>query len=263
MATTATPATMTTPAVTTSVGSTHPHPPPAAKSAPSPPSISGTVKADAPPTHTSSGAGAATAAAGAGAEDPSHVITVPSYSGNETPDTRTEAPPATASPSFWGSEKPIALTGTPLAAWFSYDSTHDTERRLLPDFFEGEASAASGSRGPDAYKYYRNTLVRRFRSGPGRRLTLTEARRGLVGDVGSIRRVFDFLEEWGLINYGALLPGSKQAKEKREEAAPQTGFPAGATAPKKLCTRCRTVCGLAYFICEKVICFALGFDLKP
>jgi SWI/SNF related-matrix-associated actin-dependent regulator of chromatin subfamily C len=172
-------------------------------------------------------------------------------------------PPATASPSFWGSEKPRALTGTPLAAWFSYDSTHDTERRLLPDFFEGEASAASGSRGPDAYKYYRNTLVRRFRSRPGRRLTLTEARRGLVGDVGSIRRVFDFLEEWGLINYGALLPGSKQAKEKREEAAPQTGFPAWATAPKKLCTRCRTVCGLAYFICEKVICFALGFDLKP
>jgi hypothetical protein len=162
-----------------------------------------------------------------------------------------------------GKLKPRTLTGIRLAAWFSYDSIHDTERRLLPDFFEGEASVASGSRGPDAYKYYRNTLVRRFRSWPGRRLTLTEARRGLVGDVGSIRRVFDFLEEWGLINYGALLPGSKQAKEKREEAAPQTGFPAGATAPKKLCTRCRTVCGLAYFICEKVICFALGFDLKP
>lgn len=103
--------------------------------------------------------------------------------------------------------------------------------------------------------------MRRFRSRPGQRLTLTEARRGLVGDIGSIRRVFDFLEEWGLINYGALPSGSKQAKEKREEAAQQTSLPAGATAPKKLCTRCRTVCGLAYFICEKVIDFSLQIDL--
>ncbi|KAK3156256.1 hypothetical protein QOZ80_2AG0104830 [Eleusine coracana subsp. coracana] len=215
MATTTT-ATMTTPAATVSFGSTHPHPPPAAKSAPSPSFGAGAVKSEAPPTPTSTGAGAAAAGTGAGAEDPSYIITVPSYS-----------------------------------AWFSYDSIHDTERRLLPDFFEGEAAAASGSRAPDAYKYYRNTLVRRFRSRPGRRLTLTEARRGLVGDVGSIRRVFDFLEEWGLINYGALPSGSKQAKEKREEAAQQLPLPSGATAPKKLCTRCRTVCGLAYFICEK------------
>ncbi|GJM90486.1 hypothetical protein PR202_ga06769 [Eleusine coracana subsp. coracana] len=164
MATTTT-ATMTTPAATVSFGSTHPHPPPAAKSAPSPSvqcgrrQVGGTS-----PTPTSTGAGAAAAGTGAGAEDPSYIITVPSYS-----------------------------------AWFSYDSIHDTERRLLPDFFEGEAAAASGSRGPDAYKYYRNTL----------------------------------------------------AKEKREEAAQQLPLPSGATAPKKLCTRCRTVCGLAYFICEK------------
>jgi SWI/SNF related-matrix-associated actin-dependent regulator of chromatin subfamily C len=72
--------------------------------------------------------------------------------------------------------------------------------------------------------------------------------------------VFDFLEEWGLINYGALPSGSKQAKEKREEAAPQSTLPSGATAPRKLCTGCRTVCGLAYFACEKVsfLNFGLG-----
>ena len=70
--------------------------------------------------------------------------------------------------------------------------------------------------------------------------------------------MFDFLEEWGLINYGALPSGSKQAKEKREEAAPQSALPsAGATAPRKLCTGCRTVCGLAYFACEKVNVFEL------
>ncbi|GJN19258.1 hypothetical protein PR202_gb06513 [Eleusine coracana subsp. coracana] len=250
MATTTT-ATMTTPAATVSFGSTHPHPPPAAKSAPSPPFSAGAVKSEAPPTPSSTGAGAAAAGTGAGAEDPSYIITVPSYSGNETPDTRTQPPSKLGRLLLLGKLDPITLTGIPIAAWFSYDSIHDTERRLLPDFFEGEAAAASGSRGPDAYKYYRNTLVRRFRSRPGRRLTLTEARRGLVGDVGSIRRVFDFLEEWGLINYGALPSGSKQAKEKREEAAQQLPLPSGATAPKKLCTRCRTVCGLAYFICEK------------
>jgi SWI/SNF related-matrix-associated actin-dependent regulator of chromatin subfamily C len=245
MATTTTTAMTTTPA-------THPHPPPAAKSAPSPPSTTGVVKSEAPPTLTSSGAGAAAAGTGSGAEDPSYTITVPSYSGKGTPESRTRHPRHCCA-LLLGKLKPRTLTGIPLAAWFSYDSIHDTERRLLPDFFEGEAAAASGSRGPDAYKYYRNTLVRMFRSRPGRRLTLTEARRGLVGDVGSIRRVFDFLEEWGLINYGALPSGSKQAKEKREEAAQQALLPAGATAPKKLCTRCRTVCGLAYFICEKVI----------
>ncbi|XP_062218450.1 SWI/SNF complex subunit SWI3B-like [Phragmites australis] len=199
-------------AATASFGPTPPRPPTAAPPAPPPPSTAGAVKSEVPPTPTSS---TATAAA-AGAEDPSHIITVPSYS-----------------------------------AWFSYDSIHDTERRLLPEFFEGEAAAASGCRGPGAYKYYRDNLVRRFRARPGRRLTLTEARRGLVGDVGSVRRVFDFLEEWGLINYGALPSGSKQAKEKREEAAPQSSLPSGATVPRKLCTGCRTVCGLAYFACEK------------
>lgn len=172
----------------------------------------GPVKSEAPPTPSSSTA----ITAAAGAEDPSYIITVPSYS-----------------------------------AWFSFDSIHDTERRLLPEFFVGEAAAASGCRGPHAYKYYRDSLIRRFRARPGRRLTLTEARRGLVGDVGSVRRVFDFLEEWGLINYGALPSGSKQAKEKREEAAQQSSLPSGAIAPRKLCTGCRTVCGLAYYACDK------------
>ncbi|RCV05067.1 hypothetical protein SETIT_1G051900v2 [Setaria italica] len=192
---------------------TAPHPRPAAPPASRAPSTLGPVKSEAPPAPSST---TSAAAAASGPEDPSYIITVPSYS-----------------------------------AWFSFDSIHDTERRLLPEFFEGEAAAASGCRGPGAYKYYRDTLIRRFRARPGRRLTLTEARRGLVGDVGSVRRVFDFLEEWGLINYGALPSGSKQAKEKREEAAPQPSLPSGATAPRKLCTGCRSVCGLAYYACDK------------
>uniref|UniRef100_A0A453NN81 SWIRM domain-containing protein n=1 Tax=Aegilops tauschii subsp. strangulata TaxID=200361 RepID=A0A453NN81_AEGTS len=182
-----------------------------------PPSTAGTLKTEIPPASSSAAIAAGVAAVGAAAEDSSHVITVPSYSG-----------------------------------WFSYDSISDTERRLLPEFFEGEVAAVSGSRGPEAYKYYRNTLVKRFRARPARRLTLTEARRGLIGDVGSVRRVFDFLEEWGLINHGAPPLGAKQGKDKREEATTsQSSLPAGPTTPKKLCVGCRSVCGSAYFTCEK------------
>lgn len=83
-----------------------------------------------------------------------------------------------------------------------------------------------------------------------------------MGDVGSVRRVFDFLEEWGLINYGALPSGSKQVKEKREEAAPQPSLPSGATAPRKLCTGCRSVCGLAYYACDKVSVLYCGLVYK-
>uniref|UniRef100_A0ACD5V6B7 Uncharacterized protein n=1 Tax=Avena sativa TaxID=4498 RepID=A0ACD5V6B7_AVESA len=182
-----------------------------------PPSTAGTVKAEIPPASVSTAPAAGVAAAGAATEDSSYIINVPRYS-----------------------------------AWFSYDSVSDTERRLMPEFFEGEVAAASGSRGPEAYKYYRDTLVKRFRARPARRLTLTEARRGLIGDVGSVRRVFDFLEEWGLINYGASAPGVKQGRDKREEVAvSQPSLPAGSTMSRKLCIGCRGVCGSAYFTCEK------------
>ncbi|XP_024318089.1 SWI/SNF complex subunit SWI3B isoform X1 [Brachypodium distachyon] len=213
---------MATPPAATATNSapTPPKPPYKAPPFSQPPSTAGAGKTETPAASTSTAAAAvvaAVAATGAAAEEPSYIITVPSYS-----------------------------------AWFSYDSVSDTERRLMPEFFQGEAAAASGSRGPEAYKYYRDTLVKRFRVRPERRLTLTEARRGLIGDIGSVRRVFDFLEEWGLINYGVSLPGVKQGRDKREEpVAPQSSLPAGVSAPKKLCIGCRTVCGQAYFTCEK------------
>uniref|UniRef100_A0A0D9YNN2 SWI/SNF complex subunit SWI3B n=1 Tax=Oryza glumipatula TaxID=40148 RepID=A0A0D9YNN2_9ORYZ len=215
-------------ATTATANSMPPAPPqPPSSGAPfsQPPSTAGTVKTEAPPPPSTSASSAASAAAPA---------------------------PAAAAAAAAAEESPCTITIPSYSAWFSYDSIHETERRLMPEFFEGEAAAASGSRGPEAYKYYRDTLVRRFRARPGRRLTLTEARRGLVGDVGSVRRVFDFLEEWGLINYGASPSGAKQGRDKKEEAAlSQSSLPIGATMPSKLCTGCRTVCGLAYFSCEK------------
>lgn len=103
------------------------------------------------------------------------------------------------------------------------------------------------------YKYYRDSIIRQFRAQPWRKLTFTEARRGLIGDVGSVRRVFDFLEEWGLINY---TPSAKP-KERREAAAAKEEEE-GETAerkegPKRLCTNCRSVCGLTCFTTDKVV----------
>ena len=45
----------------------------------------------------------------------------------------------------------------------------------------------------------------------GERLSFTRARRGLVGDVNSLQRVFDFLERWGLINWQPRIDAEKAA----------------------------------------------------
>ena len=45
----------------------------------------------------------------------------------------------------------------------------------------------------------------------GERLSFTKARRGLVGDVNSLQRVFDFLERWGLINWQPKIDAEKAA----------------------------------------------------
>lgn len=78
----ATTATTTAAAATTNFVPTQtpPHPRPAAPPALRAPSTLGPVKSEAPPTPSSSTA----AAAAAGAEDPSYIITVPSYSGKQT-----------------------------------------------------------------------------------------------------------------------------------------------------------------------------------
>ncbi|XP_078441625.1 SWITCH/sucrose nonfermenting 3A [Wolffia australiana] len=81
--------------------------------------------------------------------------------------------------------------------WFHWDEIHDTEKRELSEFFDG----SSASRNPRVYKEYRDFIINKYREDAGRRITLTEIRRSLVGDVGSIHRVFLFLDRWGLINF--------------------------------------------------------------
>lgn len=71
------------------------------------------------------------------------------------------------------------------------------ERRAVSEFFDQR----SVSKTPKIYKEYRDFIINKYRENPQRLLTFTEVRRMLIGDVNALRRVFDFLEHWGLINH--------------------------------------------------------------
>ncbi|XP_010913882.1 SWI/SNF complex subunit SWI3B [Elaeis guineensis] len=148
------------------------------------------------------------------------------------------ASPRTPEPSPAAS---YTITIPSCSGWFSFGKIHETERKILPEFFDGK----SVSRNPRVYKYYRDSIIRRFRRNPSRKITFTEGRRGLIGDVGSIRRVFDFLEEWGLINYAPSAKPSLKEKREAEEALEKK------ESPKKLCSNCRSVCSIACFATDK------------
>lgn len=83
--------------------------------------------------------------------------------------------------------------------WFRWDEIHDTEKQSLPEFFDGSAA----SRNPRVYKEYRDFVINKYREDPSRRITFTEIRKSLIGDVGYIHNVFRCLEKWGLINFWA------------------------------------------------------------
>ncbi|KAK9817370.1 hypothetical protein WJX74_007089 [Apatococcus lobatus] len=85
------------------------------------------------------------------------------------------------------------------AAWFSYTSIHDLEQKALPEFFNGQAA----SKTPKVYQEYRNFMINKYREDQSRRLTFTDARTLLAGDVNGILRVWTFLDSWGLINFSA------------------------------------------------------------
>jgi len=83
------------------------------------------------------------------------------------------------------------------ASWFDLTKIHPIEKESLPEFFKNQ----NPSKTPQIYVKYRNFLVNAYRLNPNDYLTVTAARRNLVGDVGTILRVHRFLSRWGLINY--------------------------------------------------------------
>ncbi|OIW17048.1 hypothetical protein TanjilG_00187 [Lupinus angustifolius] len=98
------------------------------------------------------------------------------------------------------SDSELELYTIPISSrWFIWDEIHETERTSLKEFFDG----SSLSRTPKIYKEYRDFIINKYREEPSRRLAFTDVRKSLVGDVTVLQKVFKFLENWGLINYGA------------------------------------------------------------
>ena len=77
--------------------------------------------------------------------------------------------------------------------------------------------------GAQAYKEYRDDIINRFRRNPSKKLTFTECRKSLTGDINTLYRVWNFLNQWGLINHG-LGGGPAGAPAASASAAP--GAPA-------------------------------------
>ncbi|XVF08660.1 hypothetical protein REPUB_Repub07fG0021800 [Reevesia pubescens] len=106
------------------------------------------------------------------------------------------------------------------SSWFVWNDIHEKERQALKEFFEG----TSISRTPKIYKEYRDFIINKYREDPSRRLTFTEIRKSLIGDVTLLHKVFLFLETWGLINFVAParpLQGSENDDRVRiEDGAP-------------------------------------------
>lgn len=85
----------------------------------------------------------------------------------------------------------------------------------MKDFFDG----SSISRTPRIYKEYRDFIINKYREEPSSRLTFTEVRKSLVGDVNLLHKVFVFLETWGLINFGATSDGDNLAEVEDGESS--------------------------------------------
>ncbi|XVF11491.1 hypothetical protein REPUB_Repub08aG0031900 [Reevesia pubescens] len=114
------------------------------------------------------------------------------------------------------------------SSWFAWNDIHETERQAVKEFFEG----ISISRTPKIYKEYRDFIINKYREDPSRRLTFTDIRKSLIGDVTLLHKVFRFLETWGLINFVAPprpREGSGNDDRVRVEDGPSNGVRVVAT----------------------------------
>ncbi|KAJ0259836.1 SWI/SNF complex subunit SWI3B [Hirschfeldia incana] len=128
--------------------------------------------------------------------------------------------------------------------WFSWTGINECETRSLPEFFDSRST----SKNPRVYLYLRNSIIKQYREEHPNKISFTDVRRTLVGDVVSIRRVFDFLDAWGLINYS----GSATAKPlKWDDKEAVASDPPATVKEKRICNGCKSVCSVACFASEK------------
>ncbi|KAK3142284.1 hypothetical protein QOZ80_4BG0344620 [Eleusine coracana subsp. coracana] len=129
------------------------------------------------------------------------------------------SPPAAATSGDAPQPSPRELYTIPASSgWFRWDAIHDTERQALPEFFGGAGGAGFGTatRNPRIYREYRDFIIGKYREDPARRLTFTEVRKALAGDVTLLRKLFAFLDASGLINFSATTSSTRPAGQQQE-----------------------------------------------
>ncbi|KAL3818544.1 hypothetical protein ACJIZ3_004449 [Penstemon smallii] len=104
------------------------------------------------------------------------------------------------------------------SSWFSWHNIHEVERFSLREFFDG----SSITRSPRIYKDYRDFIISKFRENPSKKLTFTDVRKSLVGDISILLKVFTFLEKWGLINFNVADSNKDEEKNTNWEGSVRT-----------------------------------------
>ncbi|KAF8022460.1 hypothetical protein BT93_F0081 [Corymbia citriodora subsp. variegata] len=137
---------------------------------------------------------------------------------------------------------PVSLLN-PRNGWFSWSDVHECEVRFLPEFFDGK----SPSKNPRVYMYYRNSMVKLYRRNPSRKITFTDVRKTLVGDVGSIRSASSKPLKWDDKESSKTAGGG--GGNVGGNAVDSAGL--NREASKRLCNSCKSVCTIACFACEK------------
>ena len=99
------------------------------------------------------------------------------------------------------------------SAWFDWQSISDIEKRSLPEFFDKRST----SKTPESYLRARNHMINKWRESAPQPVSFTNFRKELAGDAAALMRVFNFLEQWGLLNFGS----SQQQHEQRQQQQQQ------------------------------------------
>ncbi|KAH7373772.1 hypothetical protein KP509_17G074300 [Ceratopteris richardii] len=89
------------------------------------------------------------------------------------------------------------------AGWFSWTSIHALEQRWLPEFFNSKSKLKT----PALYMEYRNLILRKYLENPDKVFTLTDISQVMEqkgGHLEPAKRIFEFLNHWGLLNSRAL-----------------------------------------------------------
>ena len=159
------------------------------------------------------------------------------------------------------------------ADWFDYNSIHALEADLFPEFHSGRTYKTA-----ELYQCYRNFMVDAYRKNPLRYLPFVSLRRVLRGDASCLLKIYSFLEEEGIINYGLFYEGNytfePTATDKTSTLGkrPQSCIKKMPEPPKAkpedidtdnltvtvinknfsrtfrvYCTRCKLICGIVWY----------------